>query len=114
MKCVDEGAETEIFGSYNTDRASNLMIVFERCNTSLRTCKADDVIEKWLEFNYLVLLENKKVFKQDGFNDDKIRKESHIVWYALTPSASRTDYVRKILLADLELSDSVLFSGSID
>ena len=31
MKCLDEEG-TEIFGSYNTDKASNLMIVFETCD----------------------------------------------------------------------------------
>ena len=31
MKCLDEEG-TEIFGNYNTDKASNLMIVFEKCD----------------------------------------------------------------------------------
>ena len=31
MKCLDETG-TEIFGSYNTDKASNIMIVFETCD----------------------------------------------------------------------------------
>ena len=63
MKCLDETQGTEIFGSYNTDKASNLMIVFEKCNRKKQTyCKSDEEIDKWLEFKYLVALENQKIF----------------------------------------------------
>ena len=30
MKCIDTN-DVKIQGSYNTDKASNLMVVFERC-----------------------------------------------------------------------------------
>ena len=33
MKCLDDES-TRIFGSYNTDKASNLMVVFEKCDSS--------------------------------------------------------------------------------
>ena len=104
MKCFDNGdaGDTDIYGSYNTDKASNLMIVFEKCNKNKenQTCKPDNVIDEWLEFKYLVVLENEKLFVQDSFNEDSIRKESSIVWFALSP-AIRTDYVKKIYLSEL-------------
>ena len=50
MMCLDEQEGTEIFGSYNTDKASNLMIVFEKCNSEAAavTCQDDEAIDKWL------------------------------------------------------------------
>ena len=48
MKCLDTNS-TEIFGSYNTDKASNFMIVFEKCKAEDgRTCKSESKIEHWL------------------------------------------------------------------
>ena len=62
MKCIDQSS-TEIFGSYNTDRASNLMVVFEKCNSEFETCKSEAEIDKWLEFKYIVTVENEKRFE---------------------------------------------------
>ena len=62
MKCLDEDG-TEIFGSYNTDKASNLMVVFEKCDPEKETyCKPKDKIDEWLEFRYVVNLENQENF----------------------------------------------------
>ena len=79
MKCIDEKQQTDIFGSYNTDKASNLMIVFERCKVKTndnKPCKDDSVIDDWLKYKYIVSLENEKTFVQDGFNDDSILRHS--------------------------------------
>ena len=57
MKCIDE-KQIEIMGNYNTDKASNLMIVFEFCDKTVRTCASDETISKWLEFKYIFVLEN--------------------------------------------------------
>ena len=48
MKCLADNDSTEIFGSYNTDKASNFMIVFEKCNKKERKCKSDNKIKLWL------------------------------------------------------------------
>lgn len=95
MKCVDELQGTEIFGSYNTEKASNLMIVFEKCNNNTATvqCKSSEEINEWLQFKYLLVLENEKRFVQDGFFENRIRRESSTKWYALSPDI-RTDYVK--------------------
>ena len=79
MKCIDEKQQTDIFGSYNTDKASNLMIVFERCidkDNEIKTCKEDKDIDDWLKYKYIVSLENEKTFVQDGFNEDSILRHS--------------------------------------
>ena len=61
MKCIDQD-ELEISGNYDTDKASNLMVVFEVCNKEVRTCASDEAIAKWLEFKYMYVLENEKLF----------------------------------------------------
>ena len=40
MKCLDEDL-TQLFGNYDSKMANNLMIVFEKCNKEVRTCKTD-------------------------------------------------------------------------
>ena len=57
MKCVD-GEYLEIFGNYDSDRTSNLMVVFEKCNNKTHTCKNDTEIEAWMKSKYIVTLEN--------------------------------------------------------
>ena len=49
MKCLKDSNSTEIFGSYNTDKASNFMVVFEKCDKEKRKCKSEKKIQKWLE-----------------------------------------------------------------
>ena len=60
MRCIDE-EDFEIAGDFNSDTASNLMVVFELCDESKRTtCNKDPVaIEKYVEESYMLILENK-------------------------------------------------------
>ena len=54
MKCTDE--KYQIWGDYNSDDGQNLMVVFERCNPKNRDdCESEEVINKWLEFKYIVI-----------------------------------------------------------
>ena len=73
MKCIDKEASIEIFGSYKTDKSSNLMIVFEKCDPALRsTCKDETEIQEWLLFKYIVTLENERKFHQTSFGEETI------------------------------------------
>ena len=38
------------------------MIVFEKCDKTERTCASDAVINEWLEFKYILILDNEKLF----------------------------------------------------
>ena len=69
-----DGERPELLGSYNTDKASNFMIVFEKCNKKIRKCKSERAIKRWLEFKYFIVLNNEKRFNQDGFNDESVHK----------------------------------------
>ena len=63
------------------------MVVFEKCDNSARPdyCKSDEEIHKWLQFKYIVLLENEKKFIQHEFEFSKrIKAESTIKWFSLS------------------------------
>ena len=45
FKCLDNDEELTTFGSYDTNVAANLMIVFEKCDESVSTCKSKEEIE---------------------------------------------------------------------
>ena len=42
MKCVDRDQELLMYGRYESQAASNFMIVFERCDEKVRTCKSPE------------------------------------------------------------------------
>ena len=46
MKCID--SELFIFGDYSTHATVNINIVFEKCDSTVRTCKSNEEIENWL------------------------------------------------------------------
>ena len=108
MKCLEEG-QFDIIGNYNTDKANNIMIVFEKCNSEAlgRACKTDDEINDWLRFKYIVALENERFFVQDKFDEERIKGVSHLSWYSVTPLNQRSDYVRMINLSDVVLNDDI-------
>ena len=63
MKCIDE-EDFAIAGDFNSNTASNLMVVFELCVDSKRTtCNKDPVaINQYVEEAYILILENKSLF----------------------------------------------------
>ena len=46
LRCIDEPFEVK--GDFNTNTAANLMVTFELCDSSKRTCKPWSVIEEAL------------------------------------------------------------------
>ena len=108
MKCLEEG-QFDITGNYNTDKANNIMIVFEKCNSEIlgRSCKTDIEIDEWLKFKYIVVLENERFFVQDKFDAERMSGISHLSWYSLTLLGQRSDYVRMINLSDVVLNDFI-------
>ena len=67
MKCIRE--DYQILGNFNTNMASNLMVVFEKCDPTQRSCKSEEEIEKWMRFKYILILLNEKLFIQHEFGE---------------------------------------------
>ena len=42
LKCLDDDEELSTYGDFNTNVAANLMIVFEKCDESVSTCKSKE------------------------------------------------------------------------
>ena len=81
-----------MFGRYETQATKNIMIVFEKCDRSVTTCKSDADINKWMQFKYIIHVENIKRFIQHDFEEERIEESSVLVWHALSPDV-RTDTV---------------------
>ena len=87
--------DIQITGSYETEHGGNLMIVFERCDPEKTTCKSETEIDEWLQYRWIVVLENRKEFSQREFDHKSVQESSYFYWFSLTPEL-RMDYVREI------------------
>lgn len=87
MRCIKNLNDLKIWGNYDTDLASNLMVVFEKCDIEKRPpgakCKTEAQIEEWMAFKYIFTLENEIKFVQHYFDDKRIDKRSRARQYAL-------------------------------
>ena len=76
MRCIKNLDELKIWGDYDTNKASNLMVVFEKCDITKRPpgqkCKSETEIEEWMAFKYIVTLENEKKFISHKFDSNRI------------------------------------------
>lgn len=100
MKCVDE--PFEIFGDYNTNVASNLMVTFVKCDPQLRQCADDATIIEWMKFKYLVIMENDENYLQTKPDGERIQKFAKVNFFALS-TTSRLDQIKYITFNDIEL-----------
>ena len=51
-----------MYGRYESQAASNLMVVFERCDDKVRTCKTPEKQAEFLEGKYILTLDNIRRF----------------------------------------------------
>ena len=96
---------------FDSEFATNLMVVFERCDDEVRsTCKTKEEVEEWMRFKYIVTYDNDKKFIQDTFNDNTITSSAELHWFSLVYE-SRVDYVRQITRTSINLDDSMMSLG---
>ena len=62
MKCIDE--PYQIWGDYNSEITTNLLVVFEHCNRTApgNNCKSKEEAEEALKGKYIFALENERRF----------------------------------------------------
>ena len=65
LKCIEE--DVSVYGNYDTGVFSSLMIVFEKCDPELRTCKDPKEIKEWLKLKFIFTVTNTKKFVQYKF-----------------------------------------------
>lgn len=94
LKCIRE--PYNIFGDFNTYGTASLMVIFEKCDPSVRTCKSEQEIEEWMKFKYIFTLENEKKFQTHVFDDEeRVLQAAHTNWYSLTHQF-RMEYVKTV------------------
>ena len=54
--------DIHITGSYETQKGSTLMVVFERCDPDKDTCKSETEIDEWLNHRWIIVFENVREF----------------------------------------------------
>ena len=92
MKCIT-GDKLELFGNFNSQKTKNLRIIFEKCDREVRNdCKSDKEIDEWMFSKYIIMLINKKKFKSNKFESERIYKQSTLQWFPLS-SNYRQDWV---------------------
>ena len=84
-----------MWGGYTTQATQNVMVVFDKCDRTIRSCKSETDINKWLENKYIVHVENIKRFIQHEFEDERIEMASSLKWHPVSPDV-RSDTVNII------------------
>ena len=104
MKCIDE--PFEIKGEFNTNTAANLMIVFDKCDPTKRTCKSEAEIIEFLEFKYIIYMDNEIHYKHQNDHSlgEHIEKYSNFQFLSVS-STVRTDNLKLITISDVEYSE---------
>ena len=111
LKCIKD--PFKLFGNFNSNAASNLMVVFEKCDPSERTCKSEEAYVEWMKGKYILTLQNEVKFQSHVFDTkDRLISESSTQWYNLS-SVLRLDYVNMVQRSELELSDVVYGIGGL-
>lgn len=64
FKCLDHPEQLNLSGNYQSSDASNLMVVFDKCNnaTSAVTCKSEAEINEFMQFKYWAAMWNTVTF----------------------------------------------------
>ena len=106
LKCVNLEASYNLLGNFNTELASNLMIVFERCDMKVsgNNCASDAEFKDWVTSKYLITLENEKRFVNHKFKKQSVATSSAIHWLGLSAD-SRLDLPKVLKRTHIERSD---------
>ena len=81
------------------------MVIFERCDPALRTCKSEADIDKWMQFKYIITLENEKKFQTHArlrYRDADLGSLEHQVVHCVVLAEDRVPLDDSALLARSE------------
>ena len=100
MRCIDE--PLEIQGDWDTATSKVLLLLFERCDPTVRkTCKSDADLMDFMKKKHFIFSYNKLTFLEEEFDDDKVIKDfNNLDWLTIDIS---TPYIRpyKVELTNL-------------
>jgi len=101
LQCIID--DYSISGDFNSNSASNLMVVFELCDSSVRFCKSKEDIDKALTQSYLLMIENSETYKQQNTptSGKMILRQAHVSWHAISKILP-IDFHRNIQVEDVK------------
>ena len=70
LRCIKDRDKLVLWGNYQTTEASNVMVVFEKCDPakSQIPCKSKTEIDDWMFSKYFLVLINEKKFVSHKFD----------------------------------------------
>ena len=104
LKCVRE--PYGLVGNFDTATGSNLMVIFEKCDRTKRTCKSEEQIEAWMKYKYIFTLENQKKFVSYKFGEEAMKLNSYGNYYSLSYDY-RSDFVNRVRRTYIQLNDNI-------
>ena len=115
LKCPENKTDLEIMGNYDSSAAANVMVVLEKCDnkTSTITCKSNAEIDAFLEFKYILLLQNERKFIQYQFGEGSINRVATLKWYGVNAN-SRSDFVLRFQRTIIGREDSIFSVAGLD
>ena len=104
LKCITE--KIQLNGDYNSDSATNLVVVFDLCDPEKRNdCQPKSHILDWLDEKYIITLENEKKFEENNIQKG-VMHQATLRWFPMSASV-RQDSVRMINRGQIELNDDI-------
>ena len=83
LKCFDD-PDFKLIGSFQSTSISNLLVAFEKCDRDKRNdCKTEEEINAWLQYKYIIVLENTKRFIPYKFGEERIDAVSILRWFPI-------------------------------
>ena len=110
LQCLEKPKDVVLWGNYDSSEASNLMVVFEKCdpNDATRMCKSEEEISAWMLEKYIIVFTNQKKFISYEFGQKGIEKSAQLTWYPLNTD-SRLDFVTHIYRSSIERRENLLY-----
>ena len=115
LKCPENKTDLVVMGNFDSSAAANVMVVLEKCDnkTSTITCKSNAEIDAFLEFKYILLLQNERKFIQYQFGEGSINKVATLKWYGVNAN-SRSDFVLRFQRTIIGREDSIFSVAGLD
>ena len=87
-----------LWGDFNTEKGSNLMIAFEMCE-GRADCKTEAEIREWLKMKFIVLLYNQVSFNPEGYDEESVNRDSRFAYITISSK------IRERQLIQIQMSE---------